>query len=677
MGMTVLRAPGSTAKRSSRQSADVVVLNVIATELEATLEAFDFNIGQKRKLSSGTLVWTGSLRSSVAQQEFGVAVGCVARAGNPDTAEIAGELIRRFRPRLVLLVGIAAGIRGRARIGDVVLSSTVFGYEPSALVRRGGRRVAVPRPVSTPLPHAINQELAAYLAMARKVAPRGGTQGPITAPPGLETEYAEHVAEKTAIIEGVIASGEKLLRDATFLTELRTRGHGRIEAGDMESAGLVTACTKAGTPWLVVRGISDFGDDLKDDRFHLLASRSAAAVAADFLENCWQPVEPRNTSEAPVGSMRPPRDADRQLTAAPQHNLPGPDFEAFIGRADKIEEIVRRLLPYPKSQYSLVCIDGAGGIGKSALAIRTAYNYIETYHETPEDERFDNIIWTSGKVSYLHPSGIRSRPRSSRTLEEILRSICVFFEREDLISKANEHRIDEIYKLLARKRTLLIIDNLETMIDDSVEAFIKEVVAPTKVLMTSRQRVEMAYPVRLDGLNLEEARQLISRHAEYRLVEVDEKEIVAIHAATGGVPLAIYWALGLRILGEPTLKIIEKLRSHDTDLARFCFDEVVQKIHATPSYSAFVALACAPNHANVKGIASTASISETDCEAALGNLEFLSLARKMHDASQLGGRRFSMPTLARMYAFGQLDVNPIERQKYFRGWIEFLKEPLI
>jgi hypothetical protein len=36
-------------------------------------------------------------------------------------------------------------------------------------------------------------------------------------------------------------------------------------------------------PWLVIRGISDFGDELKDDRFHGFASCAAAAVLHDFV----------------------------------------------------------------------------------------------------------------------------------------------------------------------------------------------------------------------------------------------------------------------------------------------------------------------------------------------------------------------------------------------------------
>jgi hypothetical protein len=34
-----------------------------------------------------------------------------------------------------------------------------------------------------------------------------------------------------------------------------------------------------------VRGISDFGDSKKDNRFHLLAAKAAAAVTVDYIAN--------------------------------------------------------------------------------------------------------------------------------------------------------------------------------------------------------------------------------------------------------------------------------------------------------------------------------------------------------------------------------------------------------
>jgi nucleoside phosphorylase/tetratricopeptide (TPR) repeat protein len=659
-----------------RASVDVVVLNVIAAELEATLFALGLDIAKSGKLTTGTVFWSGNIHSGLAKRQYSLVVGCVARAGNTDTADITGEFIREFQPRFVMLVGIAAGIRGRAKIGHVVVSSTVFAYEPGTMQRHNGRRAITPRPTVAALPHGINQDLMPYLVRSHRLPlpPEAmGGRMPVV-PAGREAEYAANVAEDIVVFEGGIASGEKLLRDAEFLKELRSNSHGRIEAGDMESVGLVTACSKAQVPWLIVRGISDFGDELKDDVFHTLASVAAATVAADFLRGGLQLLESEaGRVPSPLRKQIAAGGGGPSSLAGPHHNLPRPDYEAFVGRAEKIEDIAKRLLPYPKSQYSLICIDGAGGIGKSALALKTAYRYLDEFETIPLAERFDQVIWTSAKVTYLHPTGIRYRPRTSRTLEDILRSICTFFDREDLMSKNEDARLDAIYRLLSKGRTLLIVDNLETILDDSVEAFIREIIAPTKVLMTSRQRVDMAYPVRLQGFDLAETRVLIQHHAESRSLEVTDDEIIELHRATGGVPLAIYWSLGLRNLGEPMSRIVEMLQSPAADLARFCFDELMVKIQGTATYSAFMALACFPCDANAKGIAATAGLAEAQCEAAIGQLEFLALANKEPGGAERGGRRFSLPTLARIYAHGELDKNPVERRRYFRGLIGYLK----
>ena len=59
--------------------------------------------------------------------------------------------------------------------------------------------------------------------------------------------------------------------------------HGRIEAGEMEATGLALTCERHQIPWLVVRGISDFGDRLKNDMFHLFAAKMAAVATHNFI----------------------------------------------------------------------------------------------------------------------------------------------------------------------------------------------------------------------------------------------------------------------------------------------------------------------------------------------------------------------------------------------------------
>jgi nucleoside phosphorylase len=105
--------------------------------------------------------------------------------------------------------------------------------------------------------------------------------------PGKEREYAEHVADAPALHESVILSDNILLRDASVLIDAANDLHQQIRAGEMEAAGCVMACTDhyPPIPWFVIRGVSDFGDDLKNDRFHSLASAAVASYAALYLRD--------------------------------------------------------------------------------------------------------------------------------------------------------------------------------------------------------------------------------------------------------------------------------------------------------------------------------------------------------------------------------------------------------
>jgi hypothetical protein len=133
----------------------------------------------------------------------------------------------------------------------------------------------------------MNQDVSFYCASdaldARLSQIFERTGGTFPSPPrGKKTAYRDAVARRIRPRLATVASGEKLLRDPDKLHVVRQL-HGKTEVGEMEAAGLVEACRRAGVPWLVIRGISDFGDSFKDDRFHGFAARAAATVLADFL----------------------------------------------------------------------------------------------------------------------------------------------------------------------------------------------------------------------------------------------------------------------------------------------------------------------------------------------------------------------------------------------------------
>jgi nucleoside phosphorylase len=271
--------------RPPRESVDIGILTVIDPELDAATNALALSERDKVELDD-TIYLRGTVRSVLRGCDYTVVLAGIGTAGNPSAAALAAQMIERYHPRVMLLMGIAAGVRGKVRIGEVVLSERVVAYEQAAWVAgKDGASQVQPRPDITRASHGLLQDALHYQPDPRRLTEifeRIKGTFPQAAE-GQEDVWRQHVASSIECKKQVtIASGEKLLRDPGKLLEIRGL-HSKVEAVEMEAAGVVEACVQANTPWFVIRGVSDFGDELKNDAFHGFASCSAAAVLADFI----------------------------------------------------------------------------------------------------------------------------------------------------------------------------------------------------------------------------------------------------------------------------------------------------------------------------------------------------------------------------------------------------------
>ncbi len=225
----------------------------------------------------------------LAKLSYRVAITCIGEAGTAECSGAATSLIYDYRPKIVILVGIAAGLKSKTKIGDVIISEIVWGYEKASLdTGYRGKIKLVSRPDVGHVDFSVQQDITSYLSFFEKEERIGKLflkMGGIYPQPSeiSRAHYTKHVGAKPRIIDGSLASGNKLLKNPSVLHNLQAQGHGRIKAGEMEASGLVTACRQQKVPWLVVRGISDFGDRLKSDDFHAFAAQMAAAVLRDFI----------------------------------------------------------------------------------------------------------------------------------------------------------------------------------------------------------------------------------------------------------------------------------------------------------------------------------------------------------------------------------------------------------
>jgi tetratricopeptide (TPR) repeat protein len=347
------------------------------------------------------------------------------------------------------------------------------------------------------------------------------------------------------------------------------------------------------------------------------------------------------------------------------HNLPQPDYGKFIGRQEELAQVHRILRPYPHSRHPLVTIDGIGGIGKSALALEAAHRYLRDYDRLPEEERFDAIIWTSAKSEVLTADGIAPRRQITRTLDDIYTAIAIALEREDITRARPEEQDELVTKALTQQRTLLIVDNLETVDDERVNAFLREIPAPTKAIVTTRHRIDVAYPIRLTGMPKEDGLDLIAQECEKKDVTLTDAEAEKLYRRTGGVPLAMVWSVAQMGYGYGVDSVLRRLGEPTGDIARFCFEGAMERIRGKPAHKLLMALSLFATDASREALGCVAGLGEDilSRDEGLVTLERLSLVNKQ-------GNRYRMLPLTKHFASNELtsfhDSSDLENR-----WIEY------
>jgi hypothetical protein len=341
-----------------------------------------------------------------------------------------------------------------------------------------------------------------------------------------------------------------------------------------------------------------------------------------------------------------PSSTAQALPAPPKvyHNLPHPDYGTFVGREEELARVHHILRPYPHSQHALVTIDGIGGIGKSALALEVAHHYLHNYDRLPSEERFEAIIWTSAKSQVLTADGIAPRQEITRTLDDIHTTIALTLEREDITRARSKEQAKLVAKALTRQRTLLIVDNLDTVDDERVNAFLRELPAPTKAIVTTRHRIDVAYPVRLTGMPKEEGLRLITYECEKKGVALTDVAAEKLYGRTGGVPLAIVWSVAQMSYGYSVDEVLRRLGQRTGDIARFCFEGALKRIRDSDAHKLLIALSLFATDASRQALGYVAGLGEDllSRDEGLVALEKLSLLNKQRD-------RFSLLPLTRSY----------------------------
>jgi len=294
------RLPGSSASFAfedkvefvqTRKSIDVVIVTTLTQEARAMKKALAIDAQRARDdVLNGMELWQTDFVQDNGRH-LSVMVARTADRGPTECAAACGAILAHYIPGCLLLVGIAAGIKGLLNLGDAVVSQRVLDYEGRRAASDGDKKrpqyYEPPKRILRNLDKVLDDEAKPLWRDLLSVCIQGlrDTRG-VELPGSLEDNVDESDWE-----DGIIASGYALLANGS-LPSFQDEYHDKVRAAETEASGFAATCREQGIPWLVFRGISDFGgpDDSRTRRlWRLRAALAAAAAAAVFLRLAYEP----------------------------------------------------------------------------------------------------------------------------------------------------------------------------------------------------------------------------------------------------------------------------------------------------------------------------------------------------------------------------------------------------
>jgi nucleoside phosphorylase len=253
-------------------------------EFDAVREALG---GAKAWKEIGDARYAHVYREATLTTNSGKALRVVATAstsmGLTAAAIVTTQLILQFRPRLVVMIGIAAGTRsGNKEFGDVLVADPSVDYNSGKVVDVKGIREFLPDPYPIGLNARLHSVLQKYASNKQVfVDIRKRWAGPT--PPSPNRLHL-----------GPLGAADQVIDDPTRILEI-TKNWRKLVGVEMETYAVYRACHESPDPkprMVSFKAVCDFAAE-KTDSWQGYAAFIAAQFAFDFLKAEWDALWPK------------------------------------------------------------------------------------------------------------------------------------------------------------------------------------------------------------------------------------------------------------------------------------------------------------------------------------------------------------------------------------------------
>jgi len=250
-------------------SADIAIITALEhTELEAVLE---LNGGKwSSENIEGHTYYLSDLKSNTGET-LKLVASASERMGASAASIVTTKIGLYFNPKLMIMSGICAGVKGKVSLGDIVVADHVWDWSAGKVIDDDYGKIAF-----LPEPHQI--PLARNL---RNIFKTFGVQCPYS-----ESIYKEWGGDRgkdhPKVHLAPMACGSQVIANAEIMDEI-LKGNRKMLALEMESYGFLLACDSIDTPAFVAKSICDFADSEKADEAHKYASYTSASFVFKFI----------------------------------------------------------------------------------------------------------------------------------------------------------------------------------------------------------------------------------------------------------------------------------------------------------------------------------------------------------------------------------------------------------
>lgn len=196
---------------------------------------------------------------------------CSEKMGVTAASTLTTRVAMLFSPKLIVMVGICAGVKGKTKLGDIIVGDPVWDWGAGKITLTDSGQVFQPEPHHLPLDRNIKR-YAQNLAKDNEK---------IFSSASLLRKGRTVITPNVYILP--MACGSQVIADEAIVDDI-AKTHRKLAAIEMESYGVVFSAASFNIKSAVIKSVCDFADSEKGDDMHEYAASASAVFAFKLIE---------------------------------------------------------------------------------------------------------------------------------------------------------------------------------------------------------------------------------------------------------------------------------------------------------------------------------------------------------------------------------------------------------